>query len=43
MSKRSSSAPASPRAPSEPPPPKAVLCTHCTEGMLDADGGFGDD
>ena len=37
MSKRSSSAPASLRDPSEPPPPKAVLGTHCTEGRLDAD------
>ena len=47
MSRRSSSAPASPRDPSEPPPPKAVLGTHCTEGRLDADvwvvgGGFGE-
>lgn len=47
MSRRSSSAPASPRDPSEPPPPKAALCTHCTEGRLDADvwvvgGGFGE-
>ena len=47
MSKHSSSAPVSPRDPSEPPPPKVVLCTHCTEGMLDADvwladGSFGE-
>ena len=48
MLKRSSSAPASLRDPSEPPPPKAVLGTHCTEGRLDADVwaagvGFGEE
>ena len=47
MSKRFSSAPASPRDLSEPLPPKAALHTHCTEGRLDVDvlvagGGFGE-
>ena len=45
MSRRSSSAPAFPLDPSEPPPPKAALHTQCTESKIDADvlvegGGF---